>query len=170
MNVENILYLVLGIIIFIAKTYNDYRKQEEEKKKAEQRRRAEAGSPGSSETAPAKPVTTFEEVLNEWLDIPRTAPVPEPSAEDLKPAQLPREGSTNREPVYTHQPVETVYPSREPSRSGYQSEMPEEVLKVRSLRALHRPAPKPEEEEERQVTFDLREAMIQQAILNRPDY
>jgi hypothetical protein len=170
MNVENILYLALGIIIFAVKTYSNYRKQEEEKKKAEQRRRAEAGSSGSPETAPAKPVTAFEEMLNEWLDIPRTATVSKPSAEDLKPAQLPREGATNREPVYTHQPVETVQLQREPLRSGYQSELPEEVLKARSLRTLHRPVPKPEEAEGRPVSFDLREAMIQQAILNRPDY
>lgn len=170
MNVENILYLALGIIIFAAKTYSNYRKQEEEKKKAEQRRKAEAGFPGTPETAPAKPVTAFEEMLNEWLDIPATTTVPEPLAEDLKPAQLPREGTTNREPVYTHQPAETVQLQRESLRSGFQSEMPEEVLKARSLRAIPHPVPRPEEVEERLVTFDLREAMIQQAILNRPDY
>lgn len=145
---ETIIPILLALAIFGLQAYSNYQKEQEKARKrnpAQGRPSASGGQQAESGTAP-RPVA----VPAEWLDEPHNIP-----PQEWQPEEIP-----------TTTKAFDAYTGRVDTRKARQQED-----------AANRPIPErlevtdteeEEREERREYSFDLREAVIQSVILERP--
>ncbi len=160
---ENLFPFLIAILYFAFKIYSNFQKEQE---KARSRRPSQP-APSQAETAQSlqgKKQAAQTSLPQPFLVEERYDPNRpfEPQYKHVYTEEVPKEGF--REPSA---------PKVE-SRSAVQLQNPEvpseETLKARAIHKAHHHRWEPEAEQEVVPGFDFRDAIIKEAILNRPDY
>ena len=177
---------VIGIIIVAIRLYSNFQKEQEKARKRNPSQPATA--PGQRDAKqpripPPVPPVYIPKSRPSW-DVPVPTPqrTPEPRSELVKESYNPERPY---EPVYTREYKEPVYPKPDiPSKVNPEMKMTPHRLEVTHLediseetsrnRDIHRPHKHGfqalHEEVEHGYQIDIKEAVIMQAVLNRPEY
>lgn len=170
---------LIFMVIAIVKFYSNFRKEQE---KARQRN---PSAPRSEEPSSAKPlpvpvpesIPSAAKPVAEWKSSPEPVVLVEESKDEVRPY----------EPVYRREYKEPVYePIRAPRPSTpekpvtphrveltHPEELSDETIQGRRIHQPHHhrfQKSEGEGEEEKPFDFDLHDAVIKEAILNRPQY
>ncbi|RXF71006.1 hypothetical protein [Arcticibacter tournemirensis] len=183
---------VIGIIIAAYKLYSNFQEEQEKARKrnpslpTKQSEADETSNPQKKQVSEPRPSMPPHRPVVSWPQSP-SIPAPKPQA---KPEPVLVREATNPqrpyEPVYTRDYSEPVYEKPVlPKRSGLEKtvtptrvelthfeDISDETVKNRNIHAPHKHGMNPLTHEDQDVhfEFDMRHAIIQQAILNRPEY
>lgn len=183
---------VVGIIIAAYKFYSNFQQEQEKARKRNPSLPTNEGgaddtsNPQKKQVSEPRPSLPPQRPVVSWPQSP-SVPAPKPQAKP-EPVLVRESNNPQRpyEPVYTRDYSEPVYEKPVlPKRSGLEKpvtpqrvelthfeDISDETVKNRNIHAPHKHGmtPLPHEDEEAYFEFDMRYAVIQQAILNRPEY
>lgn len=161
---EEIFPFLVGLAVMAYKIYDNFKKEQDKAKKR---------NPASPEAKKEKPVTVPKQGRGEVKPKPVPMEVPEPVFR-----YEPEYKTVYREP-FPQKPAREEYPERKkrevPSRPASRNpERPvEEVLHSRSIHQYHQHKVELQQEDEERhpyADFDFKDAIVKEAILNRPQY